>query len=365
MTPLFDRRSVLVLLFVVIITAAVVLILHAMRPPTTASVTIACRQMNFDTSAQDIGGRSASLLGTRLWVEDVRVSTWKRVTFRVPPAWTKSNSHAGVSDPAVTIAPNSPNSRIELRSALEAFALRDIFVDGRATLSWRVSGDDQRIRVQPLADADGAEVSVVVSTGDSLTLRLLDCSFLGPDGELLYKTKSGVTEETMMPVSFATAEVNIVGDSGRIEVAARLQAEGREDPLIPIRGIDVANVNCGMREYTQSGTPQERNTLVRGSVHRPEYGADDGEEIRSGEFVDVEPAVGRLEALRVAPDLVEASVVYRARSLQAGAFENAKRQLVRSRLDAIMGNRMLLLIYTTSLAVFAFIMNYMLKKKES
>jgi hypothetical protein len=361
----FDKRSVVILLVVVILTAFAVVVLHAIRPPTTANVTIACQQVNFETTARGNNGQPVSLLATRLCVEDVRVSTWKRVTFRVPPAWAKRNSHPWVSGGSVTITPNSPNSRVELRSELEAFAVRDIFIDGRATLSWRVSGDDQRIHVQPIEGAGVTEVSVVVSTGDSLRLSLLECRFQGAGGETLYESKAGVTEEMVIPVSFATAEVNIVGNSGEVDMGARLQAEGREDPLVPIRGIEVANLNCGIREYTQAGMSEERNTLVRGSVRRPEYAADDEEQIYSGEVVVVDPAVGRLGELRVTPELVEASVVYRARSLTAGAFEHARRQLVRSRLDAITSNRMLLLIYTASLAVFGFVTNHLLKKKES
>jgi hypothetical protein len=364
MTVSVDKTTLAILVAVFVLTAGVVLVLQAIHPMTTAGVTIACEQINFDTVTDGEPDHSTSLLNTGLWVERVGVSDWHQLVFRIPSAWVAADSGRFGDDGYVTVIPDSPNSRIEITSELEAFSVRDIFIDGRANVSWRVSGNDHHVAIQSLQEPVPTELTVVLSTGDNLQLRLLDCAFLGRDEEILYQTESGVAEEVSFPVSFSTTEAILVSNSGRIEFDARVQVESLEEPLILIREINVVNVGCSVSEYTPDGRTRERNSLVRGSVNRPEYDPNDDYEIRSGEFFNAEPSVGYLQDFRVTPELAEASVVYQVKSLTVGSFEQAQQQLVRSRLDIVKNNQILILIYTISLATFGFITKYLLKRKE-
>ncbi|UCG50929.1 MAG: hypothetical protein JSW58_12105 [Candidatus Latescibacterota bacterium] len=365
MTVPIDKTSLIILIVVVVLTAGIVLVLQTIRPVTTASVTVTCEQINFDTVANGKADYSTSILNTGLWVESVSVSDWHQLLFRVPPAWAAEDSRRFVDNGLVTVVPNSPNSRIEIMSDLEAFSVRDVFIGGRVGVSWRVNGNEHHVTIRSHPESVPTELSVVLSTGDSLQLRLVDCAFLGRGSEMLHETKLGVAEEISFPVSFSRTEAILVSDSGRIQFDARVQAESSEEPLILIRDITVADVGCGVSEYTPDGRLRERNTLVRGGVLFPEYDPDDDYEIQSGEFVGAEPAVGQLAELRVTSGFAEASIVYQVKSLTVGSFDRAQQQLVRSKLDVVKNNQILILIYTTSLAVFVFITKYLLKRKES
>lgn len=359
MNVAIDKTSVVILIIVVLLTAGIVVVLRGIRSPTTASVTIACEQIDFDTVAEGGEGTAVSLFDTGLWIESVRLEKWQQLVFRVPAQWETAQSRRLADAGLVTVEPATANAQIEIVSDPESFSLRDLFLDGSARISWRVNGPEQHVAIR-----SSAAVSTVLSAGDSLRLRLVDCTFVGRSGSVLSATKPEMTEEVTCPVSFARRDVRVLSKTGQIELEARLQSEVSSDPVVLLRDVEISHAVCAAEEYTPAGRLRSRNTLVRGSVHRPEYGADDEYEIRSGESFDVEPSDGHLEAFVINGEFAEASIVYQARSLVVGSFQRAQHQLIRSKLDEARSNELLILIYTLSLGIFGFLTKFLLRKKD-
>jgi hypothetical protein len=363
MTLTLDKPTLIIFIVIFLITAGAALILGTIRPSTTADVSIVCEQINFDTLPEE-DVQTQSLLSTRLWVTGVTAMDWSELVFRVPGAWASTDSLFLTDNGVVTIVPNSANARIEILSVPDAFSVRDIFVKGSVRISWGVSNSNHRIAVQSHDNDVSHECSVVLSTGDNVQLRLLDCVFLGRDKEILYETTPGIAEEMVFPISFSTSEAVLISTSGRIKFTAHVQEESPEERTVLIRDINITNVDCLASEYTPAGQTRQRNTVLRGSVARRKYDPGDSFEIRQGEFIEAEPPTGYLEGIRAGSESVEASLMYHVNSLTVGS-ERAQHQLVRSKLQTVSSNQTLLLIYATAMAVFGFATRFLTKKKDN
>ncbi len=362
MSLTLNKSTLIIFIVIFLVTAGVALILQAIHPITKADVTITCEQINFDTVPEN-NTHAAPLLNTGLWVKRVTVTDWDELVFRVPGARIPADLMSLTDEGLVTIVQGSPNGRMEIISDPDAFSVRDIFLKGAARISWGASNGDHRIAIQSHDKTAFHECSVSLSTADEVQLRLLDCAFLGRDKETLYEMASGVAEEMTFPISFSISEVVLISTSGRIKFDAHVQEESLEEGAVLIRDVNITNVGCSTSEYTPAGQTRERNTLLRGSVARPEYGPSEVFEVRPGEYIEAEPPVGHLQGFRVGPGFVEASVAYNVKSLTVGSGR-AQHQLVRSKLQDIKSNQMLIMIYATALAVFGFVTRF-LKKKDA
>jgi hypothetical protein len=251
-----------------------------------------------------------------------------------------------------------------LDSAEEAFSLRDIYLESNSRISWSSHNNDQYILIQNEEEMERGEISAAFSTGDSLRLSLFNCVFLDHEGEVLYQTASNVVEEFIFPISFGKQQANVVTNSGQLEIDVETQDEFFAENNELLRDIEIENVDYYKMEYSSTGQVKERNTVLEGAVKRPAYSLDDSVRVRLGDFIKTIPAEGYLKSLKVGSGYLEASMRYHVRSIRIGPYRNAEHELVKSKLDTLLGNQTLIIIYTITMSVFGIITKFIIQKKK-
>lgn len=361
---LINKLNAKILGAAVIVTIGAVTILNSIRPAITVEANIECEQVNFDVIINDDVPGSKPILSSSLWAERISITECDRLTFRVPPAYQVTAFTPPNRGREIRIAPASRSSRIEIRSGLDAFSVRDILVGDGARVSWKIAEGNQRVDLR--CEEDQAELLAIIATSDSLYLTLLDCAFVDGEGNTLHRTSTSTVEHFAFPVSFAKRKAIATSRSGRLRLDVVTQPISSEESVTLMRDIRVANVDYITSEYTPSGDTRERNTIASGQVRRPAYGHDDSFPIQRGDYVHAKPQQALLQSLHAGTALLVTSLVYDVQSLKVGAFESARHELVKSKLDSIKSSPTLVVIYTASLALFGLLTRLVLdRRKES
>lgn len=364
MPVMVDRVTLWILLGVIGVTTIAVVALQSVHPMITAEITLECEQINFSPIRSQEDRQPVGLLNSGLWLTETKISQFDQILFKTAPS-TESMDLARLCDGSeVTISPASPDGYVRLRSSEEVFSLRDIFIGPPSRVSWSARDAGQHILIMVPGNQNPGEISASFSTGDSLYLSVYNCAFLDQAGQILYRTRQGVIEDFVFPVSFARQRANVVTKSGRLGIDVRIQSGWFAENMEIVRAVEVENVDCSTKEYSATGQLRERNTVLAGVIKRPAYSLEDSVRISQGDFITATPAAGHLESLRADSSALRVAIKADVQSLKIGPNPGAQHEMVKSMLATLWENQTLIIGYTVTMALFTLITRFIVKRKK-
>jgi len=360
-----DKAHVLTLVGIVALTAIVVGFLSTIREPTMVQVSVKCEQINFALTVRTEVRRALSFMNSPFWIRHAKLVKFGKIMFGAPPSLPALHLAHYRDETEITISPVSADSYVEIVSQVEAFSLRDVFVERDVSVSWGLVGDSYRVLIGNINEEGEGQISIDFSTGDSLRLQLFDCVFLDRNGAELHRTGRQSVEQVDIPISKVRPQAIVIANPGGIEMRLRPQVESFAEGIDLLSELAVDKVDFLKEERLSENTGlRDRNTILEGRVRLPEYAPNDSVGIQKGDYIRPLPKRGLLKQLKLDSSSVNVLLEYNARSLMVGPHESSGHELVRSTLEKILDNRILVVIYTVSMAIFYFVVHFIIKRKQ-
>jgi len=362
---MINKAHVILLFLIILLTTAVVLVLNSIRPSIDVDVNVKCGQIKFSLIHPDGNDRAVSILNSGLWLKHATIDRFNRIIFKGDPSIQES-ALAGYGDSRdFIIVPGTPDSYVEMASQEDAFSLSNIIVESDIALKWSVENNYQHLVLQKTGAEDSNKIVVGFSTGDSLKLRLYNCLFVDHKGQILFETEKNGEFHLNIPISFIRQEVHVFADKNSLEFSLDIQAELYSENIDLLKELPFKDIDYDKEERLPTLQSKRTNTILEGTIKRPKYSLGDLVEIRKGDYINPVPANGTLNSLRVGPKSLAVSLRYHVQSMRIGPYADAEHELVKSKLDLWSSNPTLVVIYTVSMGLFYFIINFILRKKKA
>jgi len=360
-----DKTKFPIFISAVVFAIIGVVILHNIRPSITVDARIHSEQVNFDLKKLD-NPQPFCFPNSNLWILRAKIQEFKTIMFKASPEIENSKLINFCDGRKFLITPISNTGYAVIKSQKGTFSLNEIFFEADIAVSWKGNGIFHNIAIKNITETDSLDISSEFSIGDTLSLTLYNCAFRDSNERILYKTNPNKLERFTIPISFANPHVLARAKNNKLDIEIEVEVDAFTEDIEILKDLQIKNLNFLQQKYDAAGKIKEKNCLLNSSFKRARYSADDSVVIRKGDFIKSRPDNTFLKFLKIEAKALMLQLQYRnVSSFKVGPRADAEQELVKSLLDILRANELLIIIYSIAVIIFGVLTNLIVKKKQT
>ncbi len=360
----FDKLKISIFVIALVITSIVILILYNVRPSINIDAEIYSKKINFEIKKSD-NPKPFSFPNSSLWILNSKIQNFERIQFKASKKNEDENLISKSTNQKFNILPNSNTSYVSFTSQREDFCLSNIYFKTDIAASWLVYGSSHLLEIKNKKETDTTKIYSEFSTGDTLEISLYNCIFTDSSGVSLYKTKVNTIEEFIIPISSANPFV-LVRTNNKMGMEVQVEADAFDEDIDLLKDIHIKNLDFKEQEFDAAGNPKIKNSLIKATIKRNSYTTDELVELNKGDNINPSPDNILLKSLKINDENLYLNLCYEnVNSLKVGKDVNNEKEMVKSTLEILGSNKLLIVIYGITMILFGLLTNFIIKKKQT